>query len=304
MTSMLKKDAKSTPEAWDGVRQSFEAILMFLKSDAVVSAPDLKDPMAEYVVCTDACDVAAGGVLLQWQHPSGRGPRPPPGVPMRGDKSSDPLTQSWRLDQGYQLRTIAYYSRTLDQAQRNYPTFDKESAAILFCVRRWAKIITGRPTALYTDSSVAASMLHKHLGPPRLQRWGMELGTFLPFLKIANRRGVDNGMADFLSRYPTFQQYDTPREEPELPAELFDLIPESVPLFTHRLGNDDAWLEKWKIDLYEAKDPKTVESVWQHTLAVADGTSPDASEQLGTSPDCSLLVAHFDDTHTYLRPKL
>jgi hypothetical protein len=62
---------------------------------------------------------------------------------MRGDKDSDPLTQSWRLDHGYKLRTIAYYSKTLDQAQRNYPTFDKESAAILFCVRRWAKIITG-----------------------------------------------------------------------------------------------------------------------------------------------------------------
>eukprot|EP00966_Prymnesium_polylepis_P018641 429126-Prymnesium_polylepis.2 len=65
-------------------------------------------------------------------------------------------------------------------------------------------------------------------------------------------------MADFLSRYPTFQQYVTPREEPELPSELFDLIPEAVPLFTHRLGDDDAWLEKWKLDLYEAKNPAVV----------------------------------------------
>ena len=31
---------------------------------------------------------------------------------------------------------------------------------------------------------------------PRLQRWGMELSTFLPFLKVAYRRGADNGMAD------------------------------------------------------------------------------------------------------------
>ena len=301
MTSMLKKDAKSTPEAWEGVRQSFEAIMMFLKSDAVVSAPDLKDPMAEYVICTDACDVAAGGVLLQWQHPTGKGPRPPNGVPMRGDKDSDPLTQSWRLDHGYKLRTIAYYSKTLDQAQRNYPTFDKESAAILFCVRRWAKIITGRPTTLYTDSSVAASMLHKHLGPPRLQRWGMELGTFLPYLKVAYRRGVDNGMADFLSRYPTFQQYVTPREEPELPSELFDLIPEAVPLFTHRLGDDDAWLEKWKLDLYEAKNPVVVESVWQHQmLANGDIDSEDVTLD-APGPELMLLAAHFYDTTKTLR---
>eukprot|EP00966_Prymnesium_polylepis_P074241 1723011-Prymnesium_polylepis.1 len=80
MTAMLKKDAKSTPEAWEGVRQSFEAIMMFLKSDAVVSAPDLREAMAEYVICTGACDVAAGGVLLQWQHPSGKGPHPPNGM--------------------------------------------------------------------------------------------------------------------------------------------------------------------------------------------------------------------------------
>ena len=52
-----------------GVQQSYEAILMFLQSSAVVSAPDLQDPLAEYVICPDACDIAVGGVLLQWQWP-------------------------------------------------------------------------------------------------------------------------------------------------------------------------------------------------------------------------------------------
>lgn len=44
---------------------------------------------------------------------------------------------------------------------------------------------------------------------PRLQRWGMELGTFLPYLKVAYRRGCDNGVADFLSRYPIFKNFLT-----------------------------------------------------------------------------------------------
>ena len=96
-------------------------------------------------------------------------------MPLRGGVGSDPLNQSWRHERGWVLRTIAYYSKTFDSAQRNYPTFDQESAAILFCVRKWSKLITCRPTTVYTDSSVAASMLYKHLGPPRLQRWGMEL---------------------------------------------------------------------------------------------------------------------------------
>ena len=247
----------------------------YLKSDAVVSAPDLSDPRAEYVICTDACDVAAGGVLLQWQHPSGRGPGPPDGVPLRGDKGSDPLTQSWRLACGWKLRTVAFYSRTFDVAQRNYATFDKESAAILFCCRKWAKLITCHPTTVYTDSVVAASMLTKHMGPPRLQRWGMELGTFLPYLKIGYRRGVDNGMADFLSRYPTFENYvSKPMESAPLPDELFDVIGD-VPLFTHELGPDEDYLRKARLTLIESKDPRLVTEVWQAQSLPKEAATPE-----------------------------
>lgn len=230
MTEMLRKKPDLTKTSWEAVEQSFRAIITFLNSKAIVAAPDLRDPLAEYVICTDACDVAAGGVLLQWQHPTGAGPGPPPGVPLRGGKGSDPLHQSWRIDKGWQLRTISFYSKSFDCAQRNYPTFDKESAAILFCVRRWSKLITCRPTTIYTDSSVATSMLRKPLGTPRLQRWGMEIGTFLPYLKIAYRKGVDNGIADFLSRYPTFSAYVTPRGEiPEMDSSIYDKLPLSVP---------------------------------------------------------------------------
>ena len=174
MTEALKKNPDPVKTNPTSIAESFNAIMTFLKSDAVMAAPDLHDPRAEYVIVTDACDVAAGGALLQWQHPSGAGPGPPPDVPLRGgQKGSDPLTQSWRIARGWQLRTIAYYSRTFNPAQCNYPTFDKEAAAILFCIRRFAKYITCKPTTLYTDSTVAASMLYKHLGPPRLQRWGV-----------------------------------------------------------------------------------------------------------------------------------
>ena len=165
MVEMTKAKPDPKKASWEGVRQSFEAIIVFLRSDAVVSAPDLSGPLAEYVICTDACDVAAGGVLLQWQHPSGKGPGPPPSIPVRGGKGGDPHMQSWRLEKGWRLRTIAFYSKTSDVAQKNYPTFDKESAAILFCIRRWSKLITCNPTTVYTDSVVAASMLYKHMGP-------------------------------------------------------------------------------------------------------------------------------------------
>jgi hypothetical protein len=251
MNALLKKypddDARLKPgteehqKTMDDVQQSYEAIMIFLQSSAVVSAPDLHDPLAEYVICPDACNIAVGGVLLQWQWPvhGENGPGPPAGTPLRAGKGSDPLTQSWRLAAGWKLRTIEFYSKTLDTAQRNYPTFDQEGAAVLLCCRKWAQLITCHPTTVYTDSSVAATMLTKHLGPPRLQRWGMELGTFLPYLKIQHRRGVDNGMADFLSRFPTFEKYlATPADTAYLPEDDYADVAE-VPLFTHELVSED-----------------------------------------------------------------
>ena len=34
--------------------------MLFLQSSAIVSAPDLADPLVEYVICTDACNVVGG----------------------------------------------------------------------------------------------------------------------------------------------------------------------------------------------------------------------------------------------------
>ena len=276
MNALLKKypddDARLKPgteehrKTMNDVQQSYEAIMMFLQSSAVVSAPDLHDPLAEYVICPDACNIAVGGVLLQWQWPvhGEHGPGPPAGTPLRAGKGSDPLTQSWRLAAGWKLRTIEFYSKTLDTAQRNYPTFDQEGAAVLLCCRKWAQLITCHPTTVYTDSSVAATMLTKHLGPPRLQRWGMELGTFLPYLKIQHRRGVDNGMADFLSRFPTFEKYvATPADTAYLPEDDYADVAE-VPLFTHALvSEDDQLLRSWRYKLVEDRVTKEPKQIWQ-----------------------------------------
>ena len=130
MNNMLKKHKdndpryiKGTPEheaAWAEVAQSFDGIMLFLKSSAVMAAPDLGDPNAEYVIVPDACDIAAGGAMLQWQWPrKGWGPGPPAGTPMRGGLGPDPLTQSWRLGTGWELRTIGYFSKTFNSAQQN-----------------------------------------------------------------------------------------------------------------------------------------------------------------------------------------
>ena len=90
--------------------------------------------MAEFVLVTDACDVAVGGSLLQWQHPSGRGPGPPEGTTVRNLESKDPVQSSWRSEKGWTLKVIGYFSKTLADSQKNYTAFDNEAAAILLCV--------------------------------------------------------------------------------------------------------------------------------------------------------------------------
>jgi hypothetical protein len=54
----------------------------------------------------------------------------------------------------------------------------------------------------------------------------------------------------------TFKNYVQEDEDATgMSEELFDLLPESVPLFTHKLGDDDAWLAQCRYPLYEAKNP-------------------------------------------------
>ena len=241
------------PDEQEDVNQSFRAIVDHLDESAVMSTPDFDDPLAHFVICTDASDFAVGGVLMQWQHKLHRGPGPPPGG--EDDPKADPLDSNWRKKMGWELKIIGFYSKTLIEAQRNYPAFDREAGAALLCIRHWADLITYHPTTLYTDSSVATSMLTKHAAPPRLQRWGAELGAFLPHLRIAYRKGADNGLADLLSRFPAFKRFTRTRDDyVELPDDLFDQIGEA-PLYARSpCTRKKSYLSKATYKLLEPKD--------------------------------------------------
>eukprot|EP00965_Chrysotila_dentata_P172531 5693145-Pleurochrysis_carterae.AAC.1 len=146
----------------------------------MLAHPDLHDPLAEYVIMTDASDVAAGAVLMQWhkrqiynnEDPSKETPTP----------ASDTFaaTHKTRMAAGYKLQVLGYYSRTFDTTQRRWATFDKEAGSIVMACLHWYRLITCRPTTVYTDDTVAASIVSnfKCPSPPRLQRWGIELGSY------------------------------------------------------------------------------------------------------------------------------
>ena len=116
------------------------------------------------------------------------------------------------------------------------------------------------------DSSVATSMLTKHAAPPRLMRWGMELGSYLPHLRISYRKGADNGLADLLSRYPAFRKFTSLRHDTvELPDDYFDKIGDA-PLFAspsagkerRNFDGDKSYLNASMYELYDPKVPSRV----------------------------------------------
>ena len=250
------------PAEQEYVNQSWHAIIEHLDGDSVIVPPDFDDPLAHYAICTDASDFAVGGVLMQWQRSSGPVPSTaPPPTP----KGEDPLDSKWRKANGYKLVVLGYYSKTLTESQRNYAIFDKEAGALLLCVRQWSDLITYHPTTVYTDSAVATSMLTKHAAPPRLQRWGLELGAYLPHLKIAFRKGEDNGLADLLSRYPAFENFTKARASTvELPDDLFEKMGEA-PYFNpsiHKHNRRD-FMDSHVFELYDLKTRQAVqEPIW------------------------------------------
>ena len=295
-------------EEQSDVDQSWQAVVDHLANDVGLTAPDFDDPLADFVICTDASDYAVGGVLMQWQHPDERGPGPSEDEQAEEEgkpkgKKTDPLDNSWRKRLGWQLKIIGYYSKTLDSAQRNYPAFDKEAGAILLCVRHWSDLITYHKTFVYTDSAVATSMLTKHSAPPRLQRWGIELGTYLPHLHISYRKGADNGLADLLSRFPAFKRFTSVRSETvSLPDDLFEFVGDA-PLYTREPCNDRQYLAKARYQLYDPKyESRRPETFWcSHSApeipgrGMKDRVSHSGDERTGSADD-----EDWDTTETTL----
>ena len=218
----------SRPFIWtEDCQRAYDQLKTALSEDCLTHHPDFRDPNAELVLMTDASTVAAGAVLFQWQRDSGTDERPaaPPMETYEGDDFASTLQK--RVSTGYTLRVLGYYSKTFNDTQRNWAIFDKEAASIILALNHWHRLIAGRPTTVYTDNTVAASMMtnHKMPRPPRLQRWGVIIGSYMPFLRVAYRKGEHNEVADELSRYPTNFEYHCKhaRETPN-PDDLYDRI--------------------------------------------------------------------------------
>ena len=93
---------------------------------------------------------------------------------------------------------IYYASRTLDAAQANYTTTEKELLAIFFALEKFRSYLLGTRVIVYTDHAALKYLLKKVESKPRLIRWMLWLQEF--DLEIHDRSGAQNLTADHLSR--------------------------------------------------------------------------------------------------------
>ncbi|GJP59393.1 hypothetical protein CLOP_g11714 [Closterium sp. NIES-67] len=161
LTDLLRK---GTLFEW-GERQqtAFDELRNSLTSPPVLR---IADPSRPFEVLTDASDFAIGAILLQ--------------------------------DFGDGLQPIAYESRKLQTAERNYPVHDKEMLAIVHAFKVWRCYLTGADVTVRTDHKSLQYLCAQPNLNPRQIRWLDFLESNFHYT-ITYKRGANN-IADARTR--------------------------------------------------------------------------------------------------------
>ncbi|XP_021722478.1 uncharacterized protein LOC110689970 [Chenopodium quinoa] len=101
---------------------------------------------------------------------------------------------------GGKLHVISYASRTLDDAQKNYTTTEKEMLAVVFAVDKFRSYLVCSKVIVYIDHAAVRYLMNKKDAKPRLIRWVLLLQDF--DIEMRDKKGSENHVADHLSRLP------------------------------------------------------------------------------------------------------
>ena len=164
LTSTKKGSAKFS---WNReAEESFNKLKAAISSAPVLACPDYKRPFKVY---TDASAYGTGGVLTQGE----------------GDEE----------------KPVAFTSRSLTAAERNFSATEREALAVLHAVEHWRCYLdTGEVFEIYSDHSSLRWFLNLESPTGRLARWGVRLAPYN--FKLFHRKGSEQIVPDALSRAP------------------------------------------------------------------------------------------------------
>nr|GEZ61387.1 reverse transcriptase domain-containing protein [Tanacetum cinerariifolium] len=96
------------------------------------------------------------------------------------------------------IRPIHYASKTMNQAETNYTTTEKEMLAVVYAFEKFHSYLIMNKSIVYTDHSALKYLFAKKDAKARLLRWILLLREF--DFKVIGTRGAKNYAADHLSR--------------------------------------------------------------------------------------------------------
>ena len=116
---------------------------------------------------------------------------------------------------------IYYASKTLNEAQMNYSTIEKELLAVVLALDKFRSYILGSLVVVFIDHVALKYLLSKKDAKPRLIRWILLLQEFN--ITIKDKKEVENVVANHLSRLTFNESVDA------LPLGIHSLIKKKFP---------------------------------------------------------------------------
>jgi len=171
LTSLLAKDATFIFN--DECHEAFQILKKALISALIIQPPNWKLP---FEIMCDASDFTVGAILGQTK-----------------DKKH---------------YAISYASKTLAGPQLNYATTKKELLAVVFAIEKFRSYLVGAKVIIYIDHAALKYLLTKKDAKPRLIRWILLLQEF--DIEIRDKNGVENSVADHLSRLQFKETHELP----------------------------------------------------------------------------------------------
>lgn len=148
----------------DEAQQAFETLKHCLTTSPVLSHPDFKRP---FIIQCDASKTGVGSVLYQ-------------------------------VDDSGTEHPVAFMSRKLNSAQRNYNVTELECLAAVLSVKKFRAYVEGMPFKIVTDHASLKWLMGQKDLSGRLARWSLKLQSF--DFEMAYVKGSANVVPDALSR--------------------------------------------------------------------------------------------------------
>jgi ribonuclease HI len=213
---------KDTEWSWETQHQTaFEELKKRVTTEPVLAHPILTDPFELEV---DASGFAMGAVLLQKKEDGKKHP-------------------------------IAYYSKTLSAAERNYDVYNLELLAIVNALDHWRPYLAGSPhkIIIYSDHQNLLYWKEPHKISRRVAREVLMLSEYN--FEIRHIKGIANRQADALSRCPDYDQgQDDNQDVTVLPEQVFI---RTMEVLSDHTTQEESVLKPW-IDPHQLKQHQGV----------------------------------------------